>query len=259
MTIEEIIKRKEELISIKKLAIKYTDQVKTLPIKEDVDGVLKVDMIQDEPNENIKVIANTYNWLDSHGDVHVKGCFTKSIAESLPANKIFHFDNHEHSFKSKVGNVKNVTETKVKWSDLGINKDGQTIALIGETELIEDYNCQVYNAYKAGEIDQHSVGMQYLNIALAVNNPANEDEFKVWNEIFPLLGNPESALSEGHFWVVREAKLKEYSCVLWRGSNSLTPTIKNIEPLEDTQDPEPITITQNAQKEFIINLLKQNK
>ena len=39
MTIEEIIKRKEELISIKKLAIKYTDQVKTLPIKEDVDGV----------------------------------------------------------------------------------------------------------------------------------------------------------------------------------------------------------------------------
>jgi hypothetical protein len=58
-----------------------------------------------------KAVANTYYWLDSHGDVHVKGCFTKSIKETL--SKIFHLDNHDSSngFRSKVGNVKNVLES----------------------------------------------------------------------------------------------------------------------------------------------------
>ena len=257
MTIEEIIKNKAELINIKKGVIKHSDVVLNSQFK-DSDGVIKLEYSESNDSNTVKVIANTYNWLDSHGDVHVKGCFTKSIQESLPSNKIFHFDNHTHSFSAKVGNVKNVTETKVNWSDLGIDKEGKTIVLIGETELIEEYNCQVYKAYKAGEINQHSVGMQYIDLQLAVNNPANIEEFKVWNAVFPLLGNPDFAISQGHFWVVKEAKLKEYSCVLWQGSNSLTPTMKeDIEAVEDTSKIEPLEDTLNTQKQFIINLLNK--
>ena len=260
MTIEEIIKNKAELINIKKGVIKHSDVAINSKFK-DSEGVIKLEYSEDNDSNTVKVIANTYNWLDSHGDVHVKGCFTKSISESLPANKIFHFDNHNHSFSAKVGNVKNVTETKVNWSDLGIEKEGKTIVLIGETELIEEYNCQVYKAYKNNEINQHSVGMQYVNIQLAVNNPANIEEFKVWNEIFPLLGNPDFAISQGHFWVVKEARLKEYSCVLWQGSNSLTPTFKeDNEAVQDTSKIEPLKDTQkDEQKQFFINLLKQTK
>jgi hypothetical protein len=256
MTLEEILKNKQEAINIKKSAYKHSDVVNNHIIKEDNENVTKVLLEDDEQDNVVKVIANTYYWLDSHGDVHVKGCFTKSIKENQ--DKIFHFDNHEHSFNSKVGKVKSVKEVNVNWTDLGVNKDGKTICVIGETELIEDYNCQVYDAYKNNEVNQHSVGMQYVNLQIAVNQPQEVEAYKLWNEVYPMLGNPETADKMGYFWVVKEAKLKEYSCVLWQGSNSLTPTVKNIDAVDNnTSNNEPSKDTQEEQKQFFINLLKK--
>lgn len=263
MTVEEIIKRKDELINIKKTTIKYSDYVINVPLKE-VENAFKVAVVnaetEVEEKSTVKVIANTYYWLDSHSDVHVKGCFTKSISESLPAGKIFHFDNHNHSFSAKVGNVLDTTETKVNWKDLGVEKEGKTICVIGKTELIEDYNCQVYDAYENNQINQHSVGMQYVNLQLAVNSPTETEAYKLWNEVYPLLGNPEVADGQGYFWVVKEAKLKEYSCVLWNGSNVLTPTIKNIEPSNDTQneDKKPSNDTLDTKNEKVIKIINPN-
>ena len=256
MTLEEILKDKQEAINIKKSAYKHSDNVSNHIIKDGDENVTKIILEDEEQNNTVKVIANTYYWLDSHGDVHVKGCFTKSIKEST--NKIFHFDNHEHSFNSKVGKVKSVKEVNVNWSDLGVEKEGKTICVIGETELIEDYNCQVYDAYKNNEVNQHSVGMQYVNLQIAVNQPQEVEAYKLWNEVYPMLGNPELADKMGYFWVVKEAKLKEYSCVLWQGSNSLTPTVKNIDAVDnDTSNNEPSNDTQEQQKQFFINLLKK--
>ena len=256
MTLEDILKNKQEAINIKKSAYKHSDVVNNHIIKEDTENVTKLVLDDEEQDNVVKVIANTYYWLDSHGDVHVKGCFTKSIKENV--GKIFHFDNHEHSFNSKVGNVKTFKEVNVNWSDLGVQKDGKTICVIGETELVEDYNCQVYDAYKNNEINQHSVGMQYVNLQIAVNNPAEIEAYKLWNEIYPMLGNPETADKMGYFWVVKEAKLKEYSCVLWQGSNSLTPTVKDIDAVDNnTSNNEPSKDTQEEQKQFFINLLKK--
>ena len=256
MTLEDILKNKQEAINIKKSAYKHSDVVNNHIIKEDTENVTKLVLDDEEQDNVVKVIANTYYWLDSHGDVHVKGCFTKSIKENV--GKIFHFDNHEHSFNSKVGNVKSVKEVNVNWTDLGVQKDGKTICVIGETELVEDYNCQVYDAYKNNEINQHSVGMQYVNLQIAVNNPTEIEAYKLWNEIYPMLGNPETADKMGYFWVVKEAKLKEYSCVLWQGSNSLTPTVKDIDAVENnTSNNEPSKDTQEEQKQFFINLLKK--
>lgn len=256
MTLEEILKNKQEAINIKKTAFKHSDVVNNHIIKEDNESVTKMLLDGEEQDNVVKVIANTYYWLDSHGDVHVKGCFTKSIKENQ--GKIFHFDNHEHSFNSKVGNVKSIKEVNVNWSDLGVSKEGKTICIIGETELVEDYNCQVYDAYKNNEINQHSVGMQYVNLQIAVNQPQEVEAYKLWNEIYPMLGNPETADKMGYFWVVKEAKLKEYSCVLWQGSNSLTPTVKDIDAVDnDTSKNEPSNDTQEQQKQFFINLLKK--
>jgi len=230
------LKNKEELIAIKKGSLKHSDCVSTLPIK-DVSETIKLALNEEEDSLNKRVIANTFYWLDSHGDVHVKGTFTKSIKENV--GKIFHFDNHNHSFAAKVGNVKSVKEVSIKWHDLGIDKEGKTICVIGESELIEDYNCQVFDAYKNNEITQHSVGMIYVKMDLAVNNPTETEYYKNWNDIYPLLGNQEDADSRGYFWVIREAKLKEYSCVLWDGSNSLTPTLENkTEAVDDTAEKE---------------------
>ena len=254
MEINEILKNKEEVIAIKKATLKHSDSVCTLPIK-DVTETIKLALNDEEESLFKRVIANTYYWLDSHGDVHVKGCFTKSIKE----NKIFHFDNHNHSFSSKVGNVKSVKEVPFNWSDLGIEKEGKTICLIGESELIEDYNCQVFDAYKNNEITQHSVGMIYVKLDLAVNNPTEVEAYKYWNEIYPLLGNQEEADKKGYFWIVREAKLKEYSCVLWNGSNELTPTLNSKTEAEViTPELEPvIETTQKLNENEFKNLLNK--
>ncbi len=236
MTIGEIVKNKVEVAYIKKLAIKHSDGVSNRPLKDNGSILKSIELPNEDDNALQKIIANTYYWLDSHQDVHVKGIFTKSIQENLP--KIYHLDNHDSSngFRSKVGNVKDVQEVSIKWKDLGIDKSGNTICLIGTTELIEDYNKQVFDAYANNEIDQHSVGMVYLDMQLAVNDKQYEEEFKAWNEIYPLLGNQNEADKLGYFWIQRQAKLKEMSCVLWDGSNPLTPSIKNVEPLKDTLD-----------------------
>jgi hypothetical protein len=234
MTLDEIVKNKKELIALKMTTIKHSDTSTNIPFK-DLSITNKEVNIKGYDGYT-KVIANTYYWLDSHGDVHVKGCFTKTIKENK--NKIFHLDNHDSSngFRSKVGNVIDVLEVEVPWQSLGIDKAGNTICVLGVSELIEDYNRQVYDAYKNKEIDQHSVGMMYVNIDLAVNDPNYVEEYKVWNEVYPSIGNKQTANEQGYFWAIREAKLKEYSCVLWDGSNELTPTAKDIEPSADTQD-----------------------
>lgn len=244
MTIEEIVKNKKELIALKKTTIKHSDPSINIPLKElTANKEIKIDGY-----ENLcKAIANTYYWLDSHGDVHIKGCFSKTIKENLKS--IFHLDNHnsENGFRSKVGNVKDVLEIEVPWSAFGIEKEGNTISVLGVSELIEDYNKQVFDAYKNGEVTQHSVGMIYVNIALAVNNEKYDEEYKEWLVNYPKLGNPEKADKEGYFWVIKEAKLKEYSCLLWDGSNILTPTAKdNNEPSNDTQKAEPSNDTQKV-------------
>jgi len=227
MTIDEIVKNKVELANIKKLAIKHCDSVSNRPLKESADIAKSIEIPNEDDKSLQKVIANTYYWLDSHEDVHVKGTFTKSIQENK--RKIYHLDNHDskNGYRSKVGNVKDIQEVEVRWRDLGINKNGKTICVIGVTELNEDYNKQVFDAYENGEIDQHSVGMVYLDMVLAVNDKNYPEEYKNWNDVYPLLGNPEEADSLGYFWIQKQAKLKEFSCVLWDGSNSLTPAIKN--------------------------------
>jgi hypothetical protein len=243
MTIEEIVKNKKELIALKKTTIKHSDPAINIPLK---DLETNKEVVIDGYDGLCKVIANTYYWLDSHGDVHVKGCFSNTIKLNLKS--IFHLDNHnsENGFRSKVGNVKNVAEIPVKWNAFGVEKEGETICVLGVSELIQDYNRQVYDAYENGEVKQHSVGMIYVNITLAVNDENYPEEYKEWLSVYPLLGNPEKADKLGYFWVIKEAKLKEYSCLLWDGSNPLTPTAKdNIEPSNDTHKQEPTNVTQN--------------
>jgi hypothetical protein len=261
MTVNEIINKKAELIALKRLQVKHSNGVlNNLPLENKVSTKMK-------PNPNckdggelecltVKVVGNTYYWLDSHGDVHVDGCFTKSIKEN--ANKIYHLDNHKHSFSDIVGKVEMIEEIQVKWQDLGVDKQGKTTCLVMTSEIEEDYNCKVFEAYKENKINQHSVGMQYIKMDLAVNsNDINAKEEKAtWDKYYSMLGNPEKADEEGYFWVVKEAKLLEISALLWDGSNSLTPTINiEIEPLDNTQNKDKNEPSIDTQKQFFINLL----
>tara|TARA_R110000787_G_scaffold62004_1_gene140360 strand:- start:2614 stop:3375 length:762 start_codon:yes stop_codon:yes gene_type:complete len=247
MDIKEIVRRKSELIELKKAEIKTVkggltmlqdcSVIKTNKISEDSDNVLKR-----------TIVGNTYMWMDSHDDVHAKGVFTKSIKERQ--NSIFHLHDHKFEVTAKVGEPSQVYEKEMSWMDFGVSKSGTTTALLMDSSIMKEYNSKVFNEYKSGRITQHSVGMQYVKMDLAVNDEEYEEEYKVWKDNIDNLGNSEQANEKGYFWFVREAKLIEISAVLL-GSNSLTPTLENkqadlssldvVEPSDDTQEKELLT------------------
>ncbi|NRA92151.1 MAG: hypothetical protein HRU26_05605 [Psychroserpens sp.] len=231
--IKDLVENKEDHINLKKAAVKHClgGVSATLNPKTALKGVYS----NSENKLERTIIGNTYLWMDSHDDVHAKGCFSKSIKERQ--DKIFHLHDHEFKLTSKVGEPINIYEKDVSWKDLGVNESGVTMALHMDSEILKEYNAQIFNAYKDNGIDQHSVGMQYVKIDLAVNDEDYEDEYKLWQDNIDKLGNPEQAEEKGFFWLVREAKLIEISAVLL-GSNELTPTLNEIkvEAVENTSE-----------------------
>lgn len=214
-----LIKNKLELIDLKKSAIKEADSFGGFTSTSNLVSKA-VDNSQDTADTIYRtLVGNTYNWMDSHDDVHLNNVFGQSIKDRN--GRIWHRHDHVNQLTAKVGKFSNVYEQVVNWTDLGINKVGQTMALLADSAIKRNYNQLIFDSYKDNEIDQHSVGMQYVKIQLAVNNPDDKEEFETWNKYIGLLGNQEKALEKGYFWAVKEAKLIEISCVT-EGSNELT-------------------------------------
>ena len=86
----------------------------------------------------------------------------------------------------------------------------------------------MFQQYSEGFVNNHSVGMQYVKIALAINDEDYPEEKETWNKYINKVANQETAIEKGYFWAVTEAKLIEGSAVVL-GSNPITPTL-NIEP-----------------------------
>jgi hypothetical protein len=112
------------------------------------------------------------------------------------------------------------------WAELGVKTNGSTQAVIFETDVMRSYNEKIFNQYKFGKINQHSIGLQYVKIELAINDEDSEKEFDFWNKYIGKIGNPDFAEQDGYFWVVGEYKLLENSSVLF-GSNELTFTLSS--------------------------------
>lgn len=179
------------------------------------------------------IVMNTYNWLDSHDDVHQNNIFARSLSDR--GDRIPHLHDHEFKIAAKVGLPIAWSEKQISWGTLGVDKFGNTMALLLESEIQKDLNKGIYKAYLADQIDQHSVGMQYVSLDLAVNDADYEEEYKIWQSTFDKLGNPEKAVEQGYYFAVNVAKLIEGSAVLI-GSNELTPTLNNkFVPLKDIQ------------------------
>lgn len=221
-----ILENKDELIQMKKATVKFTDlfggsTLQTMAIK-----ALNTHFTDDVSTGVIKrtIIGNTYNWMDSHSDVHLKGVFEKSISERQ--DKIFHLHDHEHKITSKVGTPTSFYEKNVSWADLGVDLAGKTQSLFMDSDIKKSFNEGMFNQYLNKEVIQHSVGMIYVKLDIAINDSELDAPFKLWNKVINRIGNKEKAEKQGFFWAVTEAKLIEISAVL-RGSNELTPTVDN--------------------------------
>ena len=176
------------------------------------------------------VLANTYWWMDSHSDVHLgrgsedeNAVFTESIKGR--ANKIFPIDQHNYSLDGRMGKTLNLYEAPISWRALGVGKTGMTEGLFADAQIEKRKNASRYEDYLNDEVDQHSVGMRYIDIQLAVNDETDyPEETKVFKKYISKIGNRQTVEQQGFFFAVGKAHLGEYSAVI-AGSNELTPTI----------------------------------
>lgn len=215
--------------------------------------------------ETIKaeVVINTTNILDSHGDVHMKGIWTKSLKEK---KILYLLQEHEMKFEKVITDELNASVKSYLWSDLGFTQfKGNTEALVFDALINSDRNEYMFEQYFKGRVKQHSVGMQYVNMFLCINSEEKyyREEKDNWDKYITEVVNKADAEALGYFWAVTEAKVIEGSAVL-RGSNYATPTLS----VTTTQDIEADTITssnkneppkgtQSINHEYLINQFKK--
>ena len=257
MTIAEIVANKDILIAQKKAGIKHADGVFTDFHAPKLNKVLtiKADSENEDPTKlQVKAIINTTNILDSHGDVHIKGLWSKSLKEN---KMIMHLQEHSLKFESIISDGKDLkASTKAyTFKELGYNLEGETQALVFDSTIKMDRNKFMFEQYQKELVKNHSVGMRYVKLFLAVNDEDYKEEFDIWNKYYPQIANKETADNQGYFWAVTEAKVIEGSAVPI-GSNQITPTLEITEAAKSTSKTiEPSNDTHKISKSNIINHL----
>jgi len=253
--IDYLIVNKSKLIAQKKSVTKEADGVTCfveLVIEKDkVEFAIKagesIDVIPDTATQiKVRSIINTTKLFDSHGDVHFDQLWNKSLKESKGFSLI---QEHQFNFKGTISdNVKAFTK-QISWHDLGINFEGKTQALVFDSVIDKKENEFMFEKYRTGKVTNHSAGMQYVKIDLAVNDDRYKDEYATWEKYFDEIVNKDDVLAAGYFWAVTEAKIIEGSAVK-RGSNWATPTLSiqqtKSEPDTSTRKQEPPKSTLKA-------------
>lgn len=255
---KELKANKASLISLKKAENKCADAYSYCSdiIYDDKEETIKTELTSSEPDSNlrVKVVINTTNLMDSHGDVHINGLWKKSLND----NKNFlHLQEHIRDFDKVITDTAKASVQSMPWRALGYNVDGNTEALIFESEIEKKRNPFMYEQYRNNWVRNHSVGMRYVNIKLALNSNVESDieEKRVWDEYYHVIANKEVADEKGYFWAVTEAKIIEGSAVVM-GSNPITPTVtteQKEEPVQTTPNiDEPAEATQTEKRKISI-------
>lgn len=177
-------------------------------IKSDHIGKHKAEV--DTSRRTVDIVANTYYYFDTYGDVLLSGCCSKSIQErgpnsSLPG-KIKHLSNH--NLYNGIGRPDLIEETTINEMEVLHANSWMSETTSGEETLIK---------YQEGLIDQHSIGFNYMVLTYL---EADTDAF---DELLKKLINPDDAIKAGFIWAVAEIKLFEFSSLDGFGANRLTP------------------------------------
>lgn len=253
---------KDALIAEKKFKVKEADAIVYNPTATTLKGeIIKTETATSTNLDNIKVkvVINTTNILDSHGDVHIKGIWNKSLKEQ---KNLYLLQEHQMTFSKIITDDLTASVKTMSWSELGFDKlEGETQALIFEANVSSKRNEFMFEQYAKGYVKEHSVGMRYINILLCINSDEKyyREEKDNWDKYIVEVSNKEDAIAQGYFWAVTEAKIIEGSAVV-KGSNYATPTlsVKQIEAVDNTSKIEPLKDTQDKSESiyYLTNNLK---
>jgi len=225
---------KSLLIAQKKMITKQADSAfHYVGIENEKGEIIKAELTNEADISKLKgvLVINTTNLLDSHGDVHLKGIWKKSVKEQ---KNILLLQEHKMTFDHIISDSVSAKVKTMNWKDLGFELEGDTEALIFDTEIDKNRNEFMFSQYSKGYVKEHSVGMRYVKLELAINSESKWDveEKAAWDKYYPEIANKELADQRMYFWAVPEAKVIEGSAVV-KGSNFATPTI-SISAVKDT-------------------------
>lgn len=246
-----IKRNKELLIHQKKSSLKEADGICfNGPIVDKLGNVTKggVGVKNDDGTIRQSLVINTCYWYDSHGDVHIPGIWNKSLADNAKrrVNQIFLLQEHKMLFEKIIADKSDVLPyTKnLTWRQLGYDYEGETEALIFDAIIRPNRNPYMYNQYKDGHVTNHSVGMYYVDMHLAIGYKDKEfkEENDVWDKYFDKIPNKDDVMEDMVFWAITQAKVIEGSSVV-KGSNVVTPVLGDISTLN-----EPVTTTHEEPK-----------
>lgn len=219
-----LIENKNLLITQKKAITKESDpfKVDNLFINEKGEIVKAAPPVSDTGKIQVVSVINTTNLMDSHDDVHIPGLWNRNLKQN---KQLYLTEEHDLSFRGIISDEVKANVSTMTWKSLGADYSGKTEALIFTSIIEATRNKFMYDLYKAGRVPNHSVGMQYVNLLLAINDEDYKEEFANWNEYVDQVSNKEDAEKQGYFWPVLEAKVVEGAAVI-KGSNWITPTLE---------------------------------
>lgn len=233
---EFLVKNEKTLIAQKKYDLKRADAFSFTGLVEDSHGHAKkanVGSLMGKTELNVTSVINTTYWYDSHGDVHINGLWKKSLSE---VKGLYLLQEHSMSFKGIISDEVQAYTKSMSWKSLGVDAEGSTEALVFNSLVRQTRNEYMFGQYRDGFVKNHSVGMRYVKLDLALNDEDYPAYFELWNKYIDKIANRDQVEEMGYFWPVTEAKVVEGSAVPI-GSNIVTPTqsVKNIgQPSADT-------------------------
>lgn len=231
-----LIENEKTLVAQKKFELKKADAVSFFgQLENDKGKTIKANAgeLLNKTELDVTSIINTTYWYDSHGDVHVDGLWKKSLSES---KGFYLLQEHKMEFDKIISDEVRAYTKAISWRALGIDFDGYTEALVFESKVKQARNPFMFDQYRQGYVKNHSVGMRYVTIDLALNDEDYPAYKALWDKYIDKIANRSEVEEAGYFWPVTQAKAIEGSAVPM-GSNPITPTesVKNIEPPAGTQ------------------------
>ncbi len=255
---KELIANKKLIIAAKKAAIKYAD---ALPYhgtvaneKNEVVKASSIPNIREVNTIKVAAVSNACNYFDSHGDVSINGSWNRTAKNTKDG---LHLQEHQMRFDKLISdNVTFAVESKT-WRELGYNYEGSTDCLVMYSQVEKETNPFMFEKYVKGKVKNHSSGLRYVNIEMAVNNNAEwaKEEKAVWDKYYPMIVNKEDVDQAGFFYPVHEQKIIENSAVL-KGSNPATPTISvELADSTSTKNENPEQSTSQSEVKSVFNPL----
>lgn len=241
---------KEQLKAYKKTGIKNAPTVgyssaSNIQVKEGACKGIKAETQESVETGvlRVDVIANLAGWMDFDDDVLLPGAYNKTISDKKN-NRPFLKD-HRYSTDAIIGDTVDVFKQDFSISaELGLQNESDfatTEGVVFRADIRKSYDAGMFEKYKNGAIKEHSIGLRYVKIDLAINDPDFEDEYRVWKGAIGRVINRSKAEKNGYFWAVREIEIIENSAVVF-GSNSITPVLsaseegKQVSSNEDNSD-----------------------